>query len=111
MYYYKEDIEYLEIIENNGSLDKFVQNGNVLYKIGFGKMKFPGHPAGNQQWYLQKAFLKKWVFPTYKKVGDVSVFMGHYGIANITKRVSFEGFTYFLFRFHRKNPDLLNSIL
>jgi hypothetical protein len=104
--YNNELIEYLEIKLNKGSLEKFTQNNNVLYKIGLGKMKFPGHPAGNQQWYMQKPLLQKSVFPTYKRDGEETIFMGYYGIETITKQVSFEGFSYFLFKLHKKNPDL-----
>ena len=29
-----------------------------IKKIGFGKMKSPSHPSGNQQWFLQKPLFR-----------------------------------------------------
>lgn len=89
------------------SLERFEQGGNVLKILGKGRMKTPGHPAGNQQYSSQAPFVRaaslQKVFPVYYRMKSVLAYMGEYALDSMTKKESFEGFTYFLFTLHRRS--------
>jgi len=102
-------VESVEIHEHPNSLEKFTQGGKVLFKIGVGRMLSPGHPAGNQQLHSQMPFFKSSYLlsingglPVYRLTYGKRVFMGNYVLVDYKKRMSFEGFTYFLFILHRR---------
>ena len=92
------------------SLEGFCNGGNTLRVIGAGRMRSPGHPAGNQQYHSQVAFLRlasvQRIFPAYYCCGPVKIHMGDYALHSFKKKESFEGFTYFLFTLHRKKLPL-----
>jgi hypothetical protein len=106
----------LEVREATGSIVRFVQGGNKLILIGNGIVKSPGHPAGNQQYSSQVPIINSLIKSshinvTYKKLDGSTVFMGEYYFTGISKRVSFEGFSYFQFTFIRKNKNKLGNTL
>lgn len=108
-------VESIEIFEHPTSLEKFTQGGKVLNKIGIGRMLSPGHPAGNQQLHSQVAFFKSSVrlqggLPVYKSSNGKRIFMGNYVLVDYKKRMSFEGFTYFLFILHRREKFDENAV-
>lgn len=88
------------------SLEGFYNGGNTLRVIGAGRMRSPGHPAGNQQYHSQLAFLRlasvQRLFPAYYSCGPVKIHMGDYALHSFKKKQSFEGFVYFVFTLLRK---------
>ena len=107
--YKGEEISKIEIIEHPKSLEKFTQHGNILYKLGVGKFLTPGHPAGNQQLHSQMPFFNSAArhnFQVYtKNIDGSSDYMGEYVLHDYKKKLSFEGFSYFLFMLRRKTPS------
>ena len=112
-----EDMYVFKITENARSLDSVIQGGQVLYKVGIGRMNGPGHPAGNQMFYRQKP-----IFDSLNKHQQVPVFrlgpnglagpveyLGMYKFDSLLIGTSFEGFKYYIFKMHRK-PDMVNPI-
>ena len=101
-----DPIEVITIEYHPNSLEGFRINGNVLTKIGVGRLKSPGQPAGNQIYYNQVDFIrtagKQKRFPVYHKVGETVTYMGEYSLDCIYKRHSFEGFTYFSYTLRRQ---------
>ncbi len=93
------------------SLERFEQQGRVLKILGKGRMKTPGHPAGNQQYSSQGPFVRaaslQKLFPVYYRMNSVLAYMGEYSLQSMTKKESFEGFTYFLFTLHRRSSPPL----
>ena len=103
-------METITIEYHPDSLERFSQNGRILHKIGVGRMKSPGHPAGNQQSYSQAAFFSSVArqirFPVfYKKKNNSLTYMGEYILMKYSKKESFEGFTYFSYTLHRAQKD------
>ncbi len=92
------------------SLEGFCNGGNTLRIIGTGRLRSPGHPAGNQQYHSQMTFLRlasvQRLFPAYYCDGSLKIHMGEYSLHSFKKKESFEGFTYFLFTLHRKKLPL-----
>jgi len=104
----------LEVREAIGSIERFEQGGNKLILIGNGIVRSPGHPAGNQQYSSQVPIITSLVKSshinvTYKKLDGSVVFMGEYYFNSISKRVSFEGFSYFQFVLIRKNKNKIKT--
>lgn len=111
---YKSDIvSRIEIVEHPKSLERFTQHGNILYKLGVGKFLNPGHPAGNQQLHSQMPFFKSAAlhhFQVYKRGSDgTSEYMGSYMLEDYAKKLSFEGFSYFVFRLRRKTLSKIEN--
>lgn len=92
----------ITIVESPDSLERFTQGGNVLYKLGVGRFRSPGHPAGNQQLHSQMPFFRAASTQLRFNVYRNTVYMGQYALVDYCKKVSFEGFTYFLFTLHRR---------
>jgi hypothetical protein len=91
----------LLVIDHPGSLEKIERGGQIVKVLGRGRMKSPGHPAGNQQYYSQLPFLqhaskKPYLFPIYNKdiVGRIE-YLGQYRYLHHKILVSYEGFRYF----------------
>ena len=106
-----------KITENARSLDSVIQGGQVLYKVGIGRMNGPGHPAGNQMFHRQKSIFdslnKHQQVPVFRLgpngLADPVEYLGMYKFNSLLIGVSFEGFKYYIFKMHRK-PDMLNPI-
>ena len=96
----------ITIVYHPNSLEGFRVNGNVLTKIGVGRLKSPGQPGGNQMYHSQVDFIraagKQRRFPVYHRVGETDTYMGEYSLDCIYKRHSFEGFTYFSYTLRRQ---------
>jgi hypothetical protein len=96
---------YVVIEHHPESLECVQNNGNTIKMLGTGRMKTPGHPAGNQQYSSQAPFLRaasKGLFPVYWRVDSLVTYMGEYTVDSFQKKQSFEGFTYFVFTLFRK---------
>jgi len=89
------------------SLESFENKGHILKMIGVGRRR-GGRPIGNQQYDAQLEFLNtasiQKTFSVFSKDGT-ETYMGEYSLHSFTKKVSFEGFTYFLFTLHRVPPS------
>jgi hypothetical protein len=110
-----EGMYVFKITENARSLDSVIQGGQVLYKVGIGRMNGPGHPAGNQMFHRQKPIIdsldKHQRVPVFRLganglAGPVE-YLGMYKFKSLLIGLSFEGFKYYIFKMHR-NPDTLN---
>ena len=113
-----EDMYVFKITENARSLDSVIQVGQVLYKVGVGRMNDPGHPAGNQMFHRQKP-----IFDSLNMYQRVPVFrlganglagpveyLGMYKFKSLLIGLSFEGFKYYIFKMHR-NPDTVECLI
>jgi hypothetical protein len=96
------------IKEHRDSLERIEFNGQFVYVVGKGRMKSPGHPAGNQLFHRQNEYLRVGSTPPYlfsvfyqDIQGDVK-HLGEYTIHSISKRNSFEGFSYYEFKLIRR---------
>ena len=93
--------------EADGSLERFERGGQVLYKLSKGKMRSPGHPAGNHMYSnvmpLFQLFNSQRRVPVFIKKRDGSyIYAGKYEYDMLRKCVSNEGFSYFEFRMFRR---------
>ena len=96
----------LHIVEHEQSLVKIMNNGRVIVYPGVGRMNTPGHPSGNQVYERQQEFIDK-----YAQQGQMPVFysepysgvrfLGNYKLISLKKTLSFEGFQYYEYKFHR----------
>jgi hypothetical protein len=106
-----KDFSRIEIVEHPKSLERFAQHDNILHKLGVGKFLSPGHPAGNQQLHSQMPFFNsasKHNFQVYKKaLNGETHYMGEYMLEDYKKKMSFEGFSYFLFRLRRRKNEIM----
>ncbi len=94
------------------SLEGFYSGGNRLRIIGSGRIRSPGHPAGNQQYHsqtiLRQAYVQR-LFPAYYCDRSVKIYMGEYQLHSFAKKESFEGFTYFVFTLIRRKLPPRNT--
>jgi hypothetical protein len=101
---------YLKVIDHPKSLERITQDGHIIYVLGNGLLRSPGHPAGNQLIASQLKFLsltqKQRLFPIFniEQCGDV-VYMGNYKMLEYKKKLSFEGFSYFEYKMARERGD------
>ena len=109
-----EDMYIFKITENARSLDSVIQGGQVLYKVGIGRMNGPGHPAGNQMFYRQTPILDS--LKKYQRVPVIRLgvdgmdgpveYLGMYKFNSLLIGMSFEGFKYYIFKMHRQSNTL-----
>jgi hypothetical protein len=103
-----------KITENARSLDSVIQGGQVVYKVGIGRMNGPGHPAGNQMFYRQTPILDS--LKNYQRAPVIRLgvdgmagpveYLGMYKFNSLLIGTSFEGFKYYIFKMHRKSNTL-----
>jgi hypothetical protein len=92
---------YLLVIDHPASLEKIEREGQIVKVLGKGRMKSPGHPAGNQQYHTQLPFLlystkEPYLFPIYNKdIAGRIEYLGQYKILTYKLKMSFEGFRYY----------------
>jgi hypothetical protein len=109
-----EDMYVFKITENARSLDSVIQGGQVIYKVGIGRMNGPGHPAGNQMFQRQKPIFDS--LDMYQRIpvfrlganglaGPVE-YLGMYKFIRLLIGLSFEGFKYYIFKMHRQSNTL-----
>ena len=102
----KPDKKTIEIIKHPDSLERICQNGRVVYLLGIGKMKSPGHPSGNQQHASQLPFFNyamthPHLFSIYHRKDDLTTFLGMYYMIETKKKITSAGFTYFEYKMVR----------
>jgi len=100
-------ITSLKITDAPEMYHEIKHGGRFIYYDGFGRMRSPGHPASTQQYYRQNAFLNSIqavnIIPVLHAVGRNKRvhLLGNYVAKDIYKRVSNEGFAYFLVRLQK----------
>ena len=107
------EISSVKIIDSFNSYNKILNNGNVVWYIGFGIKTPTGSPIGNQLEESQLAFFStkenRSFFPILRERRGMVEIMGNYRIVDIVKKTSFSGFAYYhikMFKAHDK-PLLL----
>ena len=117
---YHEALEYLKLPEDTfiikispdkESLDHVRPDYQVVYKVGIGLMKSPGHPAGNQMYHRQApivdSFRKYHTLPVVRVYHDgVTEYLGMYKYNELRIGMSFEGFKYYQFTLHRVKDSI-----
>jgi len=113
---YKEAIEHhkitgfaLHIQDHPRSLEKILNNGNVIKMIGVGNTSSPGYPSGNQIIYNQEILTKNMIqtpiIPAFHTFLDGKVeFLGNYIFHSCVKKMAFSGFTYFEYTYFNYKP-------
>ena len=103
---------YLILKESPGSLESITSNGQIVTLIGRGRLKSPGHPAGNQQLEAQVDFfshasISPYLFSIFlKDIYGRMEYLGEYFMVSNKIKMSFEGFRYYEFKMLRRNkPD------
>ena len=103
---------YLILKESPGSLESITPNGQIVTLIGKGRLKSPGHPAGNQQLQAQVDFFthastSPYLSPIFlKDIYGRMEYLGEYFMLSNKIKMSFEGFRYYEFKMLRRNkPD------
>lgn len=107
LFYNLQEDQYLIMEDNYKSLNRVVRNGKVVYYIGIGNKTHDGYPSGNQQYDSQILLIN--MFHKYKylylfcKLNNGSIrFLGLYECKEMTKKMSFIGFSYYEFKLFRK---------
>jgi hypothetical protein len=95
-----DGISSLKLTDHSDTYNRCTHNNRVIYYVGAGRTRSPGHPSGNQSEYKQIPFRRSWMlqnpFPVLrKKYDDTVVLLGYYYVDGISKRVGNEGFAYF----------------
>jgi len=99
-------ITCLKFFDNSRTYHKFHNKERIIYFVGYAVRQNNGHPVSNHIFYNQHMFLKSWKLqiriPVIKelKTGEI-VLLGYYKIDDYEKRVSNEGFSYFVFKLMR----------
>jgi len=99
-------ISSLKLTDHCESYNRYDYSGRIIYYVGIGLTKSPGHPSGNQIQQRQRPFWQSWViqntFPILRKRYDGIVeLLGYYRVVNMQKRLGNEGFTYFEIELHQ----------
>ena len=106
------------IQDHKDSLESIERDGKIIYMVGPGVLKSPGHPAGNQQHTRQaKLFRVASTKPYYFKIFNTDYngyteYMGEYSILDYKIKISFEGFRYYEYKMVRVksfNPSNVDS--
>ena len=95
-----DGISSLKLTDHPDTYNRCVNSDRVIYYVGVGRTRSPGHPAGNHSEYKQTPFRRSWIrqnpFPVLRKrCDDTVVLLGYYYVDGISKRVGNEGFAYF----------------
>ena len=99
-------ITCLKFFDNKRTYHKFHNKERIIYFVGYAMRQINGHPVSNHTFYNQDMFLKSWKLqisiPVIKelKTGEI-VLLGYYKIDDCEKRLSNEGFSYFVFKLIR----------
>lgn len=109
----EEGLTSLKLTDHKGSYNRYTHSGRVIYYVGEGRRKSPGHPAGNQMENNQELFRQSWnlqnLIPMlHKRSDDTIVLLGYYRVSGMCKRMGHEGFTYFEFELKQETDPLLN---
>ena len=95
-----DGISSLKLTDHPDTYNRCANSDRVIYYVGAGRTRSPGHPAGNHSEYKQTPFRRSWMlqnpFPVLRKRYDNTVvLLGYYYVDGISKRVGNEGFAYF----------------
>lgn len=92
---------YLLVIDHPESLESIERDGQIVKVLGKGRMKSPGHPAGNQQSFSQMSILQHstkepYLFSIYNRDTALRTeYLGQYKLLWYKIKMSFEGFRYY----------------
>ena len=93
------------IVQCKRSYEYFERNDSVLVCIGQGPKSSPGHPSGNQydsnQLLLHGPPSLQGLYPVFRIFSDSVEYVGNYRLIGWRKRISFEGFAYYEYKFTR----------
>lgn len=95
------------IRDHKDSLESIERDGHIVYMIGPGVLKSPGHPGGNQQFHSQHnifrvASTRPYLFRVYNKdLNGYTEFLGEYKILDFKLKMSFAGFRYYEYKMVR----------
>jgi hypothetical protein len=95
------------IKDHKDSLESIERDGKIIYMVGPGVLKSPGHPAGNHQHNRQaNLFRVASTKPQYFKIfnrdcNGFTEYMGEYSILDYKIKISFEGFRYYEYKMVR----------
>lgn len=107
-----DDLKCLTIAHCKGSYEAFTQNGRVLYCIGQGRKRSPGHPGGHQ--ILENQVLLtvsgQRLYPAFHIFSNYIVYMGNYRLLSFKKTMSFEGFMYYEYKLFRENKYMITHL-
>lgn len=102
------DTFVVTITDDYESLEHVGDNKHIIKIIGTGKIKSPGHPAGNQCFKQQQPFIQTLIaqgqVPVLHKLKDGNVeYLGKYRLLNTTIKLSNAGFRYYEYKLQRYN--------
>jgi len=95
------------IQDHKDSLESIQRDGQIVYIVGPGILKSPGHPAGNQQYDRQFVIFNiainpPYLFKIFNKDKEKRIeFLGEYRLMSHTIKMSFEGFRYYEYKMVR----------
>ena len=102
------------IVQSKGSYEYFERNDSVLVCIGQGPKSSPGHPSGNQydsnQLLLHGPSSLQHLYPVFRIFSDSVEYVGKYRLIDWRKRVSFEGFAYYEYKFTRSKYTRISRL-
>lgn len=100
----KDNIKYLSVYHSKDSYEYFTQGGNILYSVGQGYQRSPGHPSGNQL-YSKQILLNtnQTQYPVFRIFSDAVEYMGNYRLISYNKAITFSGFQYFKYKLYRQS--------
>lgn len=95
------------IRDHKDSLESIERDGHIVYMVGPGVLKSPGHPGGNQQFHRQMnifrvASTKPYLFRIFNKdLEGHTEYLGEYKILDFKLKMSFAGFRYYEYKMAR----------
>jgi hypothetical protein len=104
------EIFVIKISDHPNSLESMNSSKNLIKILGSGKMKSPGHPAGNQNIANQHTFIKALIknsqIPVLHKYENGMIeYLGLYRHLLTNIKVSNEGFRYYEYTLQRYNKS------
>lgn len=100
------DTFIVKLVASSESLDRVREDLRVVYKVGIGLMKSPGHPSGNQLYHRQFPIIAS--LQKYKSLPVLRVwpdgtteYFGRYKYEELYPRLTPEGFKYYEFKLQR----------
>jgi hypothetical protein len=100
------------IRDHKDSLESIQRDGKIIFMVGQGVLKSPGHPAGNQQFDRQMnifrvASTSPYLFKLFNKdLNGCTEYLGEYRILDFKIKLSFAGFRYYEYKMVRVNCSM-----
>uniref|UniRef100_A0A6C0ANA6 Uncharacterized protein n=1 Tax=viral metagenome TaxID=1070528 RepID=A0A6C0ANA6_9ZZZZ len=104
------------IKDHKDSLESIQRDGQIVYIIGPGVLKSPGHPGGNQQFDRQLKIFRvackePYLFKIYNKdLEGHTEYLGEYKVLGYKIKLSFAGFRYYEYKMVRINPFIPSTL-